>query len=168
MKQWKRLLTVVLVGILALTVLTGCKMNPSDPDTEFENQTVWEAYDKLTNGASDTGCNAGVTYSRKLSNVASKMLDAATKAYGGNEGEYSADRDKAAKEAFEKAVKDGTLPAGSELCVGYLASNPGSFGSFQYDMVYKDSAYQGANMVGIAYNSSNSSLMIVAAYIPSK
>ncbi len=163
MKQWKRLLTIVLVGVLALTVLAGCKTDPSDPDTEFENQTVWEAYDKLINGASDAGYNSGVTYSRKLSNVASKMLDAC------DGKEYSSDKEAVANGVFAAALKDGSISSKAVLKVAYIGNaNPGAFGSFQYDKVYTESAYQEANVVGIAYNSSNSRLMIVAVYIPGK
>ena len=162
MKLFKRLLAVALIGVMALTVLAGCTV---DPDTVFESDTICQAYDNLTNKASDDGYSTG-TYSRKLSSVAKAMYSAISGAYGFNNGEYSADCDKAAKAAFAKAVTDGKLPAGSTLCVGYLVTNPASYGSFDYKSVYTDSGYEMANTIGLYYNGSNGYLMIVAAYIP--
>lgn len=162
MKLFKRLLAVALIGVMALTVLAGCTV---DPDTVFESDKICQAYDNLTNKASDDGYSTG-TYSRKLSSVAQSMYSALTKSsvYGIG-GEYSADRDKAAQAAFAQAVADGKLPKGSVLCVGYLATNPASYGSFDYKSVYTDSGYEMANTIGMFYNS-NGDLMIVAAYIP--
>lgn len=162
MKLFKRLLAVALIGVMALTVLAGCTV---DPDTVFESDTICQAYDNLTNKASDDGYSTG-TYSRKLSSVAQSMYSALTKSgvYGIG-GEYSADRDKAAQAAFAQAVADGKLPKGSVLCVGYLATNPANYSSFDYKSVYTDSEYEMANTIGMFYNS-NGDLMIVAAYIP--
>lgn len=162
MKLFKRLLAVALIGVMALTVLAGCTV---DPDTVFESDTICQAYDNLTNKASDDGYSTG-TYSRKLSSVAKSMYSALTKSgvYGIG-GEYSADRDKAAQAAFAQAVADGKLPKGSVLCVGYLATNPANYSSFDYKSVYTDSEYEMANTIGMFYNS-NGDLMIVAAYIP--
>ena len=162
MKLFKRLLAVALIGVMALTVLAGCTV---DPDTVFESDTICQAYDNLTNKASDDGYSTG-TYSRKLSSVAQSMYSAISGAYGFNNGEYSADCDKAAKAAFAKAVTDGKLPAGSTLYVGYLVTNPASYGSIDYKSVYTDSGYEMANTIGLYYNGSNGYLMIVAAYIP--
>lgn len=161
MKLFKKLLAVALVGVMALTVLAGCSTTV-DPDTVFENDSVCQAYDSLTNQASDAGYSTGA-YSRKLSEVAKSMYYAAVNTYGIG-GEYSAGRDEAAKAAFAQAVKDGKLPAGSALCVGYLPSNPAGFGGFDYAKVYEDSEYGNANTIGICYIDGN--LMIVAAYIP--
>ena len=163
MKLFKRLLAVALIGVMALTVLAGCTV---DPDTVFESDTICQAYDNLTNKASDDGYSTG-TYSRKLSSVAQSMYSALTKSgvYGIG-GEYSADRDKAAQAAFAQAVADGKLPKGSVLCVGYLATNPANYSSFDYKSVYTDSEYEMANTIGLYYNGSNGYLMIVAAYIP--
>ncbi len=160
MKLFKKLLAVALVGVMALTVLAGCGTTV-DPDTVFENDSVCQAYDSLTNQASDAGYSTG-TYSRKLSEVAASMYSAAVNTYG-IDGEYSAGRDEAAKAAFAQAVKDGKLPAGSVLCVGYLPSNPAGFGGFDYSKVYENSEYGNANTIGIFYDGN---LMIVAAYIP--
>ena len=161
MKLFKKLLAVALIGVMALTVLAGCTV---DPDTVFESDTICQAYDNLTNKASDDGYSTG-TYSRKLSSVAKAMYSALTKSgvYGIG-GEYSADRDKAAQAAFAQAVADGKLPAGSVLCVGYLPSNPARSGGFDYAKVYENSKYGDANTIGICYIDDN--LMIVAAYIP--
>ena len=164
MKQFRKLLAIALVGVMAVMMLAGCS-TPIDPDTVFENDTVCAAYDSLTNKASDAGYSSGVTYSRKLSTVAKSMYQAVKVSYG-IEGEYSADCDNAAQAAFAKAKKDGTIPANAVLCVGYLPTNPQSYGGFNYSAVYEDSEYGTANTVGICY--ADGKLMIVAAYIPSK
>lgn len=164
MKLFKELLAVALIGVMALTVLAGCSTT-IDPDTQFENSKVWEAYDKLTNSASDAGYNSNVTYSRKLSSVAKAMYSAVNSAYGIG-GEYSADYDKAAKAAFEKAKADGTISAKAELKVGYLVTNPAGYDSFDYKSVFTDSEYDTANTVGIYWDNTYNNLMIVAAYIP--
>lgn len=166
MKLFKRLLAAALVGVLALTMMVGCAGNPNADDSIPSDQVVvYNAYNKLINQASDNGCNSNVTYSRKLSAVAERMRVAANSVYH-VDGEYSADSDNAAKAAFQKAIDDGTLPAGSVLCVGYLPNNPNwsTDNGFDYANVYKQSAFENANTVGIVYNGTQ--LMIVAARIP--
>lgn len=164
MKQFRKLLAIALVGVMAVMMLAGCS-TPIDPDTVFESDEACAAYDNLTNKASDAGYSSGVTYSRKLSTVANSMYWAVKNSYG-IEGEYSADCDNAAQAAFAQAKKDGTIPANAVLCVGYLTTNPWNYGGFDYSAVYMDSEYGAANTVGICC--ANGELMIVAAYIPSK
>lgn len=164
MKQLRKLLAIALVGVMAVMMLAGCDAKV-DPDSIFEDDTACAVYDSLTNKASDAGYSSGVTYSRKLSTVANSMYWAIKNTYG-IDGEYSADRDAAGQAAFAQAKKDGTIPANSELCVGYLVSNPSGYGGFDYGAIYEDSDYGRANTIGIY--SVDGQLIIVAAYIPSK
>lgn len=166
MKLFKRLLAAALVGVLALTMMVGCSGNPdADDSIPTGQEVVFYAYKNLTNKASGDSCNSNVVYSRKLSIVAESMRVAANSVYH-VDGEYSVDSDRAAKAAFDKAVADGTLPAGSVLCVGYLPTNPAGTddNGFDYASVYTQAKFENANTVGIVYNAGQ--LMIVAARIP--
>ena len=176
MKLFKRLLAAALVGVLALTMMVGCAGNPNADDSIPSDQVVvYNAYNKLINQASDNGCNSNVTYSRKLSAVAERMRVAANSVYH-VDGEYSADSDNAAKAAFQKAIDDGTLPKGSVLCVGYLATNPvwiSNADGFNYKNFYSQPDFENANTIGIICTrndrndvTSGTQMMMVAAYIP--
>ena len=166
MKLFKRLLAAALVGVLALTLMVGCSGNPNADDFPPSDQiVVFDAYNKLINQAGDNGSNSDVIYSRKLSTVAESMRVAINSEYQVG-GEYSADPDKAAKEAFQKAIENGTLPKGSVLCVGYLPTNPAyvTDSGFEYKNFYTQPDFESANTVGIVYNGGQ--LMIIAARIP--
>lgn len=177
MKLFKRLLAAALVGVLALTMMVGCS-GAVDPDTVIptEQVVVAQAYQNLLDKAPEKSKVAGGDYSRVLSNVAYSMLLAINSVKYQIGGEYSADPDAAAKAAFQKAIDDGTLPKGSELCVGYLASNPawvGSANDYNYTALLDDPKFEDANTYGIIYTrddridaTSGAQLIIVAARIP--
>lgn len=167
MKLFKRLLAAALVGVLALTLMVGCSGNPNADDSIPTGQeVVFNAYKNLTDKASAAGCNSNVDYSRKLSTVAESMRVAINGVKYQVGGEYSADPDEAAKEAFRKAIDNGTLPKGSVLCVGYLPTNPAyvTDSGFEYKNFYTQPDFESANTVGIVYNGGQ--LMIIAARIP--
>lgn len=177
MKLFKRLLAAALVGVLALTMMVGCS-GTVDPDTVIptEQVVVYNAWQKLLTEAPNNNKVVGGDYSRVLSNVAYSMLLAINSVNYQIGGEYSADPDAAAKAAFQKAIDDGTLPKGSELCVGYLASNPawvGSANDYNYTALFEDPKFENANTFGIIYTRddridaiSGAQLIIVAARIP--
>lgn len=177
MKLFKRLLAAALVGVLALTMMVGCS-DTVDPDTVIpvEQVVVTQAYQKLLNEAPENGIVVNAKYSRVLSNVANSMRNAANGVKYQISGEYSVDADKAAKAAFQKAIDDGTLPQGSVLCVGYLATNPvwiSNADGFNYKNFYSQPDFENANTIGIICTrddrndvTSGTQMMMVAAYIP--
>ncbi len=176
MKQWKRLLTIVLVGVLALTVLAGCSgQTPTNSDEQIPNknptrystteETMYpivasNVIDILTGSKpAESGCNVDVVYSQKMSVVAGEMLKAVN-----NEPYFSDKEDKALK-AFKAAQDAGTIGKNVILEVGYFDDgtnviNPAGYGSYQYESFYSQAKYADADTVGIAYN--GSSLMIIA------
>lgn len=176
MKQWKRLLTVVLVGVLALTVLAGCsgQTTPnSDEQIPTKNPTIYstteetlypvvaaDVMDVLTGSKpAENGCNVNVVYSQKMSVVAGEMLKAV------NEEPYFADKENEALKVFKAAQNAGTIGKNVTLKVGYFDDgnnviNPAGYGSYKYESFYSQTEYADADTVGIAYN--GSSLMIIA------
>lgn len=167
MKLFKRLLAVALIGVMALTFMTACTGNPNADDAIPSDQVVvYEAYNKLLEKAPLDGYSANVKYSRILSGVAEQMRVAVYSTNYRIDGELSSDCEMNAKDVFNKAVENGTLPKGSVLCVGYLPTNPAYVGAdnFNYANLYSQPDFENANTVGIVYN--GSALMIVAAYIP--
>lgn len=173
MKLFKRLLAAALAGVLALTMMVGCSGNPNADNMIPSDQiAVGDAWQKMLNQAPENGVAVNVEYSRKLSNITSTMfysiypslLDKKAKDPYGIDGEYSADRDNVVKAVFEKAKKDGTIPANSVLKVGYLATNPMSVSSYDYKAFYTQEGFGEANKIGIVCL--NDRLMMIVAYIP--
>ncbi len=165
MKNFKKILAVVLAAMLALTVLAGCSV-PEDQIIPAQQTQVYDAYNNLINKASADGYTCNATYSRKVSDVAWDMLIAADGAYGDGDTVYSSSKDAAAKAAFEKAKADGKIAKNAVLKVGYLATNPTSYGSYKYDAIYTAGDFDDANYLGISYNGDSNHLMIIAVYIP--
>ena len=177
MKLFKRLLAVALIGVMALTFMTACAGDPNaDNMIPADQVVVAEAWQKLLDEAPNSGIVVNAEYSRKLSTVANAMRQAVNSVKYQVGGEYSADPDKAAREAFAKAVADGTLPKGSVLCVGYLETNPAwitSASGFNYKNIYTQPDFENANAIGIICTrddrvdvTSSTQMMIIAAYIP--
>lgn len=75
MKLLKKLLALTLVGVLALTLLTGCSdSSTTDPDQVIPDDDTYTVVDSLNRGATEKGLGL-LKYSVKYTAVTQKLLD---------------------------------------------------------------------------------------------
>lgn len=150
MKRFKKVLALVLAGVLALAMLTACDGGTTDPDKIMPEDGTVEVVMKINNTAANKGLGQ-VEYSAKYSEVTRKLLV--------NWLEYT--NNKINNTTYWENYRKITAELGSvKIVVGMTKDyrpitsdyNPASKTSFKYDSLFKDeSAFNLAEKIGVAY-----------------
>lgn len=150
MKRFKKVLALVLAGVLALAMLTACDGGTTDPDKIMPEDGTVEVVMKINNTAANKGLGQ-VEYSAKYSEVTRKLLE--------NWLEYT--NNKINNTTYWENYRKITAELGSvKIVVGMTKDyrpitsdyNPASKTSFKYDSLFKDeSAFNLAEKIGVAY-----------------
>lgn len=151
MKRFKKVLALVLAGVLALAMLTACG-ETADPDSIMPEDGTPEVVMTVNNMAANKGLGQ-VKYSAKYSAVTKALLE--------NWLEYT--NNKINNTTYWENYRKITAELGSvKIVVGLtkdttpLAAqanyNPATRTSFKYDSLFKDeSAFNLAEKIGVAY-----------------
>ena len=151
MKRFKKVLALVLAGVLALAMLTACG-ETADPDSIMPEDGTPEVVMTVNNMAANKGLGQ-VKYSAKYSAVTKALLE--------NWLEYT--NNKINNTTYWENYRKITAELGSvKIVVGLtkdttpLAAqanyNPATRTSFKYDLLFKDeSAFNLAEKIGVAY-----------------
>ena len=151
MKRFKKVLALVLAGVLALAMLTACG-ETADPDSIMPEDGTPEVVMTVNNMAANKGLGQ-VEYSAKYSAVTKALLE--------NWLEYT--NNKINNTTYWENYRKITAELGSvKIVVGLtkdttpLAAqanyNPATRTSFKYDSLFKDeSAFNLAEKIGVAY-----------------
>lgn len=150
MKRFKKVLALVLAGVLALAMLTACDGGTTDPDKIMPEDGTVEVVMKINNTAANKGLGQ-VEYSAKYSAVTKALLE--------NWLEYT--NNKINNTTYWENYRKITAELGSvKIVVGMTKDyrpitsdyNPASKTSFKYDSLFKDtSAFNLAEKIGVAY-----------------
>lgn len=152
MKRFKKVLALVLAGVLALAMLTACDGGTTDPDSIMPEDGTPEVVMTVNNMAANKGLGQ-VEYSAKYSAVTKALLE--------NWLEYT--NNKINNTTYWENYRKITAELGSvKIVVGLtkdttpLAAqanyNPATRTSFKYDSLFKDeSAFNLAEKIGVAY-----------------
>lgn len=150
MKRFKKVLALVLAGVLALAMLTACDGGTTDPDSIMPEDGTVEVVMKINNTAANKGLGQ-VEYSAKYSAVTKALLE--------NWLEYT--NNKINNTTYWENYRKITAELGSvKIVVGMTKDyrpitsdyNPASKTSFKYDSLFKDeSAFNLAEKIGVAY-----------------
>lgn len=150
MKRFKKVLALVLAGVLALAMLTACDGGTTDPDKIMPEDGTVEVVMKINNTAANKGLGQ-VEYSAKYSEVTKALLE--------NWLEYT--NNKINNTTYWENYRKITAELGSvKIVVGMTKDyrpitsdyNPASKTSFKYDSLFKDeSAFNLAEKIGVAY-----------------
>lgn len=146
MKRFKKVLALVLAGVLALAMLTACDGGTTDPDKIMPEDGTVEVVMKINNTAANKGLGQ-VEYSAKYSEVTRKLLVNWLE-YTNNTTYWENYRKITAELGSVKIVVGMT----SDYRPGTSDYNPASKKSFKYDSLFKDeSAFNLAEKIGVAY-----------------
>lgn len=150
MKRFKKVLALVLAGVLALAMLTACDGTTTDPDKIMPDDGTVEVVMTINNTAANKGLGQ-VEYSAKYSAVTKALLK--------NWLEYT--NNKINNTTYWENYRKITAELGSvKIVVGMTSDyrpgtsdyNPASKTSFKYDSLFKDeSAFNLAEKIGVAY-----------------
>lgn len=152
MKRFKKVLALVLAGVLALAMLTACDGGTTDPDSIMPEDGTPEVVMTVNNMAANKGLGQ-VEYSAKYSAVTKALLE--------NWLEYT--NNKINNTTYWENYRKITAELGNvKIVVGLtkdttpLAAqanyNPATRTSFKYDSLFKDeSAFNLAEKIGVAY-----------------
>lgn len=143
MKRFKKVLALVLAGVLALAMLTACDGGTTDPDSIMPEDGTPEVVMTVNNMAANKGLGQ-VKYSAKYSAVKKALLE--------NWLEYT--NNKINNTTYWENYRKITAELGSvKIVVGMTSDyNPASKTSFKYDSLFKDeSAFNLAEKIGVAY-----------------
>lgn len=150
MKRFKKVLALVLAGVLALAMLTACDGGTTDPDKIMPDDGTVEVVMTINNTAANKGLGQ-VEYSAKYSAVTKALLE--------NWLEYT--NNKINNTTYWENYRKITAELGSvKIVVGMTSDyrpgtsdhNPASKTSFKYDSLFKDeSAFNLAEKIGVAY-----------------
>lgn len=150
MKRFKKVLALVLAGVLALAMLTACDGTTTDPDKIMPDDGTVEVVMTINNTAANKGLGQ-VEYSAKYSAVTKALLE--------NWLEYT--NNKINNTTYWENYRKITAELGSvKIVVGMTSDyrpgtsdhNPASKTSFKYDSLFKDeSAFNLAEKIGVAY-----------------
>lgn len=154
MKRFKKVLALVLAGVLALAMLTACDGGTTDPDKIMPDDGTVEVVMTINNTAANKGLGQ-VEYSAKYSAVTKALLE--------NWLEYTNNKinNKINNTTYWENYRKITAELGSvKIVVGMTKDyrpitsdyNPASKTSFKYDSLFKDeSAFNLAEKIGVAY-----------------
>lgn len=160
MKLFKRLLSVALVAVLALTMMTACSV---DPDQEYIDNYAYTVHTTF-NKKSDENSQGVLTYSRSCSEWTKIFLDEYTRTLSGNDAtECAAETDEVIK--LKEQCKQDT---GYEVVVSLITSNgtqvnpvhSTNANNLPYEAILAESNYSQSTRIGIARNTATGYEMI--------
>lgn len=149
MKRFKKVLALVLAGVLALAMLTACDGGTTDPDKIMPEDGTVEVVMKINNTAANKGLGQ-VEYSAKYSEITKELLN-----------NWLENREKSVTYAEEYQKIVAKMGGNAKIVVGLTdknvipgltSGNPAVRGSAKYDVLFKDtSAYNLADRIGVAF-----------------
>lgn len=150
MKRFKKVLALVLAGVLALAMLTACG-ETADPDSIMPEDGTPEVVMTINNTAANKGLGQ-VEYSAKYSAVTKALLENWLEwRNDGSNTKYRENYDKITAELGNVKIVVG-LTKDTTLFVAQANYNPATRTSFKYDSLFKDeSAFNLAEKIGVAY-----------------
>lgn len=148
MKRFKKVLALVLAGVLALAMLTACG-ETADPDSIMPEDGTPEVVMTVNNMAAKEGLGQ-VYYSAKYSEITKELLN-----------NWLENREKSVTYAEEYQKIVAKMGGNAKIVVGLTdknvipgltSGNPAVKGSAKYDVLFKDtSAYNLADRIGVAF-----------------
>lgn len=149
MKRFKKVLALVLAGVLALAMLTACDGGTTDPDKIMPDDGTVEVVMTINNTAANKGLGQ-VYYSVKYSEITKELLN-----------NWLENREKSVTYAEEYQKIVAKMGGNAKIVVGLTdknvipgltSGNPAVKGSAKYDVLFKDtSAYNLADRIGVAF-----------------
>ena len=150
MKRFKKVLALVLAGVLALAMLTACGES-GDPDKVIPDADTANVVDTVNHMAADSKEGLGqVYYSAKYSEITKELLN-----------NWLENREKSVTYAEEYQKIVAKMGGNAKVVVGLTdknvipgltSGNPAVKGSAKYDVLFKDtSAYNLADRIGVAF-----------------
>lgn len=149
MKRFKKVLALVLAGVLALAMLTACDGGTTDSDKIMPEDGTVEVVMKINNTAANKGLGQ-VEYSAKYSEITKELLN-----------NWLENREKSVTYAEEYQKIVAKMGGNAKIVVGLTdknvipgltSGNPAVKGSAKYDVLFKDtSAYNLADRIGVAF-----------------
>lgn len=148
MKRFKKVLALVLAGVLALAMLTACD-GTTDPDKIMPEDGTPEVVLTVNNMAANKDLGQ-VYYSAKYSEITKELLN-----------NWLENREKSVTYAEEYQKIVAKMGGNAKIVVGLTdknvipgltSGNPAVKGSAKYDVLFKDtSAYNLADRIGVAF-----------------
>lgn len=150
MKRFKKVLALVLAGVLALAMLTACG-ETADPDSIMPEDGTPEVVMTVNNMAANKGLGQ-VKYSAKYSAVTKALLENWLEwRNDGSNTKYRENYDKITAELGNVKIVVGLTKDTTPLAA-QANYNPATRTSFKYDSLFKDeSAFNLAEKIGVAY-----------------
>lgn len=150
MKRFKKVLALVLAGVLALAMLTACG-ETADPDSIMPEDGTPEVVMTINNTAANKGLGQ-VEYSAKYSAVTKALLENWLEwRNDGSNTKYRENYDKITAELGNVKIVVG-LTKDTTPHAAQANYNPATRTSFKYDSLFKDeSAFNLAEKIGVAY-----------------
>lgn len=150
MKRFKKVLALVLAGVLALAMLTACG-ETADPDSIMPEDGTPEVVMTINNTAANKGLGQ-VEYSAKYSAVTKALLENWLEwRNDGSNTKYRENYDKITAELGNVKIVVGLTKDTTPLAAR-ANYNPATRTSFIYDSLFKDeSAFNLAEKIGVAY-----------------
>lgn len=149
MKRFKKVLALVLAGVLALAMLTACDGGTTDSDKIMPDDGTVEVVMTINNTAANKGLGQ-VYYSAKYSEITKELLI-----------NWLENREKSVTYAEEYQKIVAKMGGNAKVVVGLTdknvipgltSGNPAVKGSAKYDVLFKDtSAYNLADRIGVAF-----------------
>lgn len=152
MKRFKKVLALVLAGVLALAMLTACDGGTTDPDKIMPDDGTVEVVMTINNTAANKGLGQ-VEYSAKYSEVTRKLLVnwLEWRTNGNQNTKYREEYEKITAELGNVKIVVGLTKDTTPLAA-QANYNPATRTSFKYDSLFKDeSAFNLAEKIGVAY-----------------
>lgn len=149
MKRFKKVLALVLAGVLALAMLTACD-GTTDSDKIMPDDGTVEVVMTINNTAANKGLGQ-VEYSAKYSAVTKALLKNWLEwRNDGSNTKYRENYDKITAELGNVKIVVGLTD--KNVIPGLTSGNPAVKGSAKYDVLFKDtSAYNLADRIGVAF-----------------
>ena len=156
MKRFKKVLALVLAGVLALAMLTACD-GTTDPDKVIPDIDTANVVDTVNHMAADSKEGLGqVYYSAKYSEITKELLN-----------NWLENREKSVTyaEEYQKIAKIVVGLTDKNVIPGLTSGNPAVKGSAKYDVLFKDtSAYNLADRIGVAFVKTENSAGLTTTY----
>lgn len=151
MKRFKKVLALVLAGVLALAMLTACDGGTTDPDSIMPEDGTPEVVMTVNNMAANKGLGQ-VEYSAKYSAVTKALLENWLEwRNDGSNTKYRENYDKITAELGNVKIVVGLTKDTTPLAA-QANYNPATRTSFKYDSIFVDSStYNLAEKVGVAF-----------------
>lgn len=152
MKRFKKVLALVLAGVLALAMLTACDGGTTDPDSIMPEDGTPEVVMTVNNMAANKGLGQ-VEYSAKYSAVTKALLEnwLEWRTNGNQNTKYREEYEKITAELGNVKIVVGLTKDTTPLAA-QTNYNPATRTSFKYDSIFVDSStYNLAEKVGVAF-----------------